>query len=167
MSVSAIIAGGLSGAGKSTVLEKYAGIDRSQYLTVNPDKIKEEMAERGMVPMVEGLSPMEASDLVHEESSYIARQLALLAQADGKNIIWDITMSSQAKTEHRIDELRAAGYRSHSGHLRGDPGGYSGDPGQTAGTGSAKTTIALERDWAAGSFQRRSSEPKPIRSGAA
>jgi len=106
----AIIAGGLSGAGKSTVLEKHAGIDLSQYLTVNPDKIKEEMADRGMVPMVEGLSPMEASDLVHEESSYIARQLAMLAQADGKNIIWDITMSSQAKTADRIMQLRSAGY---------------------------------------------------------
>ncbi len=41
----AIIAGGLGGAGKSTVLEEYAGIDRSQYLTINPDNIKEEMAE--------------------------------------------------------------------------------------------------------------------------
>jgi predicted ABC-type ATPase len=111
----AIIAGGLSGAGKSTVLEKHAGIDLSQYLTVNPDKIKEEMADRGMVPMVEGLSPMEASDLVHEESSYIARQLAMLAQADGKNIIWDITMSSRGKTERRIDELRAVGYTAIQG----------------------------------------------------
>ena len=111
----AIIAGGLSGAGKSTVLDQYADIDRSQYLTINPDKIKEEMADRGMVPVVDGLSPMEASDLVHEESSYIARQLALLAQADGKNIVWDITMSSQAKTERRIDELRASGYKSIQG----------------------------------------------------
>ena len=111
----AIIAGGLSGAGKSTVLDQYAGIDRSQYLTINPDKIKEEMAVRGMVPVVDGLSPMEASDLVHEESSYIARQLALLAQADGKNIVWDITMSSHAKTERRIDELRASGYKSIQG----------------------------------------------------
>ena len=41
----------------------------SQYLMINPDDIKEEMARRGMVPEIEGLSPMEASDLVHEESS--------------------------------------------------------------------------------------------------
>ncbi len=73
----AIIAGGLSGAGKSTVLDHYAGIDRSQYLTINPDDIKEKMADRGLIPQVDGLSPMEASDLVHEESSYIARRLAL------------------------------------------------------------------------------------------
>ena len=106
----AILAGGLGGAGKSTVLDKYAGIDRSQYLTINPDDIKEEMARRGLIPQVDGLSPMEASDLVHEESSHIAKRLALLAQADGKNIIWDITMRTQVSTEGRIDDLRSAGY---------------------------------------------------------
>lgn len=111
----AIIAGGLGGAGKSTVLEKYAGIDRSHYLTINPDDIKEEMASRSLIPQVEGLSPMEASDLVHEESSYIAKRLALRAQAEGKNIIWDITMSSQATTTGRIDQLRSAGYMSVQG----------------------------------------------------
>ena len=124
----AIIAGGLSGAGKSTVLDEYAEIDRSQYLTINPDKIKEEMADRGMIPAVDGLSPMEASDLVHEESSYVARQLALLAQADGKNIIWDITMSSQAKIERRIGELRAAGYTSIEGIFVDIPVETSGHP---------------------------------------
>ena len=68
------------------------------------------MARRDMIPPVDGLSPMEASDLVHEESSYVARQLALRAEGDGKNIIWDITMSSWASTERRIDELHSAGY---------------------------------------------------------
>jgi hypothetical protein len=106
----AIIAGGLAGAGKTTVLGSHAGIDQSQYMTINPDNIKAEMAERGMVPKVEGLSPMEASDLAHEESSYVARQLAFRAQVDGKNIIWDITMSSRATTDRRITELRAADY---------------------------------------------------------
>jgi hypothetical protein len=106
----AIIAGGLSGAGKSTVLANHSEIDRSKYLTINPDTIKEEMARRGMIPEVGGLSPMEASDLVHEESSYLARQLAIRAQADGKNLIWDITMSDQEKTEQRITNLRESGY---------------------------------------------------------
>ncbi len=104
------MAGGLGGAGKSTVLEGHAGIERSQYLTINPDEIKEEMAQRGLVPHVEGLSPMEASDLVHEESSHIAKRLALRASADGKNVIWDVTMASRASTERRIEDLRAAGY---------------------------------------------------------
>src|SRR5450755_5044969 len=79
----AIMAGGLGGAGKTTILTGHAGIDLSQYLTINPDKVKEEMATRGLVPEVDGLTPMEASDLVHEESSHIAKRLARRAEADG------------------------------------------------------------------------------------
>ena len=37
----AIVAGGLPGAGKTTVLPEFAGIDLSQYLMINPDVIKE------------------------------------------------------------------------------------------------------------------------------
>jgi predicted kinase len=106
----AILAGGLPGAGKTTVLREHAGIDLSQYLMINPDNIKEEMARRGLIPDVPGLSPMEASDLVHEESSHIAKRLARTAQADGKNVIWDVTMAKADSTEKRIESLRAEGY---------------------------------------------------------
>ncbi len=106
----AILAGGRSGAGKTTILDRYAGIDLSQYLTINPDVMKEEMAKRGMIPEIAGLTPMEASDLAHEESSHIAKQLALRAMREGKNVIWDITMASRDSTERRMSELRAAGY---------------------------------------------------------
>jgi hypothetical protein len=47
---------------------------------------------------------------VHEESSHIAKRIARRALADGKNVIWDITMSTQDSTEERIDNLHAAGY---------------------------------------------------------
>jgi predicted kinase len=111
----AVIAGGIAGAGKTTVLTQYAGIDLSRYLMINPDLIKEDMARRGLIPEVEGLSPMEASELVHEECSHIAKRLAHRAQADGKNVIWDITMSKASSTEERIDWLRGAGYRRIEG----------------------------------------------------
>jgi len=111
----AIVAGGLAGAGKTTVLAEHAAIDRSQYLTINPDDIKKEMASRELVPNVDGLSRMEASDLVHEESSAIAKQLAYKALANGKNVIWDITMSSTDSTQRRIDDLRASGYKKIDG----------------------------------------------------
>jgi predicted kinase len=106
----AIIAGGLGGAGKSTVLGKHAGIDFTRSLTINPDDVKEEMGRRGLIPDVPGLSPMEASDLVHEESSHIAKRIARRALAEGKNVIWDITMSRQDSTDERIDNLHDAGY---------------------------------------------------------
>jgi predicted kinase len=106
----AILAGGLPGSGKTTVLREFAGLDLSQYLMINPDTIKAEMARRGLMPAVDGLSPMEASELAHEESSHIAKRLANRAQADGRNVIWDITMSKTASTAGRVDSLRAAGY---------------------------------------------------------
>jgi predicted ABC-type ATPase len=106
----AILAGGMAGAGKTTVLSGHMGIDLGRYLIINPDAIKGELARRGMIPLVNGISPMEASDLVHEESSYIARRLAARARAESKNLIWDITMSRGRSTESRISELRGAGY---------------------------------------------------------
>jgi predicted kinase len=106
----AILAGGLPGAGKTTVLEQQAGVDRSRYLTINPDDVKEQMAKRGMIPEVAGLTPMEASDLVHEESSHVAKRLARRAMREGKNLIWDITMSSRESAENRINDLREFGY---------------------------------------------------------
>lgn len=109
----AVMAGGLGGAGKSTVLGKYAGIDQSQYLTVNPDDVKEELVRRGLVPDVPGaedLSPLERSALVHEESSRIAQLVAQKAYADRKNMIWDITMSSQSSIDSRVAAMRDAGY---------------------------------------------------------
>lgn len=111
----AIIAGGLGGAGKTTVLDQHANIDRSNFLTINPDEFKEELARRGLVPEMPGLSPMEASSLVHEESSHIARMLAGRALADGKNVIWDVTLSTARSAASRVEELRVAGYQ----HIEG------------------------------------------------
>jgi predicted kinase len=106
----AIIAGGLGGAGKTTVLTRFADIDLTKYVMINPDDFKKELAERGLTTKLPGLSPMETTGLHHEESSDIARRLGRLAMADGKNIIWDITMSSESSTSRRIAELKAAGY---------------------------------------------------------
>ena len=111
----AVIAGGLGGSGKSTVLEEYRSSNSSEYMKIDPDNLKEALAIRGLIPEVSEISPMEASDLSHEESSYLARQLARRALAEGKNIIWDITMSSVDSTDKRIGELRDAGYERVDG----------------------------------------------------
>lgn len=109
----AVIAGGLGGAGKSTVLRDHAGIDQSQYLTLNPDDVKELMAERGLIPDVPGhpdLSPMERAALIHEESSRITKLLADMAYRDRRNVIWDITMSSEGGVTSRLADLDRSGY---------------------------------------------------------
>jgi hypothetical protein len=111
----AVIAGGLYGAGKTTVLDGHAGIDRSALLVLDPDRFKEELARRGLTPDISGLSPMEASSLAHVESSHITRQLAGRALADGKNVLWDVSLSSERSAVWRLSELQAAGYQDVAG----------------------------------------------------
>lgn len=104
----AMLSGGLGGAGKSTVLRTV--VSPEDYFTINSDDVKEEMARRGMIPEVPGLSPMESVALIHEESGHLANLLAARAYASHKNVIWDVTMGSANSTRRRLTELRAAGY---------------------------------------------------------
>lgn len=117
----AIITGGLPGSGKSsglaTAFDSHL-LDGSEkeYLTLNPDIMKEELANRGLIPdektdpVLAGLSPMEKAALIHEESSYLTSQLAERAYADRKNVLWDITMNSRGSVEKRLNALDAGGY---------------------------------------------------------
>lgn len=102
----AIIMGGLMGAGKSTIIgDERSAIDAENYLTINPDQIKDIMIEEGMTPEIDGLNPMQEAGLIHEESSKIAYDLADQAQAIGKNVLWDISMSSPGSVGVRVKEL--------------------------------------------------------------
>lgn len=105
-----IISGGLGGSGKTTILTRHTGVDLSQYVTLNPDDVKEEMIARGMAPEVEGLKPRETAALLHEESSMITKAIAREVYAEGKNVIWDITMNDRDKVFGRLTDLRGAGY---------------------------------------------------------
>jgi hypothetical protein len=100
----AIFMGGLPGAGKTAALNSVVA-DSKDYLTVNPDLIKEDLAQRGMIPQLGDLKPMESNILVHEEASKIAKELATRAQASGMNILWDITSSSKDSVGTRLKEL--------------------------------------------------------------
>lgn len=106
----AILSGGLGGAGKSTVLGRFAGVDQSQYATVNPDDIKEAMVRHGMTPKVKGLTPMEAATLFHEESTFIAQTLLATLRAQHKNIIFDSSMSWLPHLSGNLDKFKSAGY---------------------------------------------------------
>lgn len=106
----AVLSGGMGGAGKTTVLTRYLGMDTSQYITVNPDDIKEIMAERGMIPTLRGLTPMECSTLAHQEASYISSLIMKRAIAEKRNIILDGTMASMKSMRRRTGQLRDGGY---------------------------------------------------------
>lgn len=112
-----VMAGGLSGAGKSTVLERHLGIDKADYVEINPDIVKEHMAARGMIPSVPGLSPMEASSLAHEEAGHVADMLIDRARHEGKNLLYDITMSGSSRrwVEDELAAARRRGYHDARG----------------------------------------------------
>jgi hypothetical protein len=78
---------------------------------LNPDDIKEILAEKGLVPQIDGLTPMEASPLVHEEASWICSQLARIVISRKKNVIYDLTMASYNSTKKKIDVLANSGYK--------------------------------------------------------
>ena len=116
----ALVVGGVDGAGKTTLRRSpEVGIEVDQYLVLDPEEIEEEMAERGMIPLIDGFSPMEASPLVHEEAWEIADHLAQRAIREKCNILWEIPMNS-ARWGQRINALNAAGYPVH-GHFADIP----------------------------------------------
>lgn len=105
------MSGGISGAGKTTILSKM-GIDFQNYATVSSDDFKELLAREGAIPHVEGLTPMEASSLVHEEFSHLADRLLLNLANQRKNLIYDFTMKSESTTMTRIGTLNNFGYQN-------------------------------------------------------
>lgn len=105
-----IFSAGLPGAGKTTVLTGELGIKGNDYATVSSDDFKEALAEHGAIPHIEGLTPMEASTLVHLESSELADRLLSQLASENKNIIYDFTCRKEEVTMRRIDSLRNHGY---------------------------------------------------------
>jgi zeta toxin len=106
----AVVIAGLPGADKPAVL-RAAGVDQSRYFTISIDKILRQMAARDMIPLINGLTPMDVADLAHTEAQFLAKRAGLRAMVDGRNLIWDISMASGPATEALLDALDLAGYR--------------------------------------------------------
>lgn len=109
-----IFSAGLPGAGKTTVLkmlkDENPDMDMSRYVVVSSDDFKEEFAKRGMIPKIDGLSPMESSTLVHNESSYLADRFMKEVSDRKLNIIYDFTCKDFDSTAKRMSTLRDSGY---------------------------------------------------------
>lgn len=102
---------GVAGAGKTTIRrDPTKGLDRG-YVVVDPGEVVEAMAERGMAPRIDGLSPMEAGPLLHEEAWEIAERLAQLAYRERCNVLWEIPLNGPPRS--RVDAVTAAGYELH------------------------------------------------------
>lgn len=107
-----VMSAGLPGAGKTTVLTRYENLNMEDWATISSDDFKEMLAANGHVPEIEGLTPMEASTLVHEESSYLADKLLEKLSSQGKNLIYDFTCKNEEKTKMRLSGLIDKGYET-------------------------------------------------------
>ena len=105
----AVIAGGLPGAPKQDALES-RGVDRSRYLAISVGGVLTAMAARGLIPAVEGRSPLAAAGLAHAEAQYVAKRIALAAVNEGWNVILDVCLASRPSAESWAYALRFADY---------------------------------------------------------
>lgn len=110
----ALISGGLGGAGKSSTIKAYDIAGKNDYITINPDDIKEIMAEKGMIPDVPGTLPMEVNSLAHEEASALSKRIMVKMLSEKKNILLDLTMASIGSTEKKLDQLKRNGYKTNA-----------------------------------------------------
>lgn len=106
-----LVMGGLPGAGKTSFLNSDAGkkalgnTDLKGYVVVNSDEVKAYMAAHDMVPAYQGLTPGEAVGLYHEEAAMISKAIMEAAAAQGKNIIYDVTLKNPEQATKATDIL--------------------------------------------------------------
>jgi len=105
----AVVAAGLPGADRRGAAAR-SGTDLSRYLPLSVGAVLEQMAARRLIPAVSGLSPMEASPRARAEARFLAKRVAMLALADGRNLLLEVSMASPASTRSWIAALHAAGY---------------------------------------------------------
>src|SRR6185437_1998255 len=105
----AVMAAGLPGADRRGAAAR-SGTDLSRYLPLSVGAVLEQMAARRLIPAVSGLSPMEASPRARAEARFLAKRVAMLALADGRNLLLEVSMASAASTRSWIAALHAAGY---------------------------------------------------------
>ncbi len=110
-----IYTGGLPSAGKTTVLKRLYGDRFNDYVLINPDTVKELMAERGLTPKIPGTLPLETNPLIHDEAQHVTNQFYRWALNERLNLIIDKTMFSADATQSSVNELQANGYEKPEG----------------------------------------------------
>lgn len=123
----AIVLAGPPGAGKSTVLDDVLGEDRGKYLVIDADEFKRSLLrealedgsyDQWLVPDAvrereaqgEKFYPLELASLVHEESSYLAKEFRADAIDEGYNIVIDTVLSNETDARALGQRLTDAGY---------------------------------------------------------
>lgn len=117
----AILTMGGPGSGKGVVLDKLAkhGLDLKHFVHVDPDAVKEKLPEYKQSVAREGdfdRTFRGAANQVHEESSYLAKQIAAKAIEGGHHVVIDGTGGNADKFIGAIKKLEGAGYDVHVHH---------------------------------------------------
>jgi predicted ABC-type ATPase len=98
------------GSGKSASLRN---VDTTKFVKVDPDAIKEKIPEYKIATADRGASYSQASPMVHEESSDIAKRTFLTALSQGKHVLVDGTGVRADSLVSKMDVAKAAGYHVH------------------------------------------------------
>ena len=123
----ALVLAGPPGAGKGGVKADVLGDAVSRYRNIDADEFKAALldaaardgsleqwlkpdAVRDLEAEGEKFFPLELASLVHEESSYLSKQLRARAIAAGENIIVDTVLAGEGSATALGDQLAQAGY---------------------------------------------------------
>ena len=118
----AVLMGGGGASGKGTILrimQKAEQTLKDGYVLINPDAIKELIPE--YIALLRA-KDHRAAQVVHEESSDIAKLLQKRAISERKNMVIDKTMGDEEKGLALIKSLKDAGYDVHLVGVTLDPG---------------------------------------------
>ena len=118
----AILTMGGPASGKGVVLGKLheAGLDKSHFVHVDPDEVKGSLPEyKAQVPKDGGKTFVGAAAQVHEESSFVAKQIRDRAIENGHHVVIDGTGGNAEKFVQMIEHLKEKGYevQVHHPHL--------------------------------------------------
>lgn len=123
----AIVLAGPPGAGKSTVLRDVLGVDASGWVTVDADEFKKKLLREALADGSyeeflkpdavkqreaedEPFYPLELAALVHEESSFLAKEMQHEVLSEGLNVVIDSVLSKPENAVALGRMLEAAGY---------------------------------------------------------
>lgn len=99
------ILGGRGGSGKGWFTSKEGTVDKSKAVYINNDDVKE------LLPEYKGWN----AGHLHEEASYVGKQMEQYARDHKLNTIVDATLSGDTSVSDRVKAYKDAGYRI-SGH---------------------------------------------------
>jgi len=115
----AVIIGGIPSPQRDRAAKVIA--PEKDHVHVSVSRVKDEMVRRGMVPEVRGLSPAEASLLVHGEAEHVTGLLAREAARRGKDIALHTAMSDPEAVRAHAAGLGQGGHSVHVVHVHVDP----------------------------------------------